>query len=71
MAPEVDNASDKAPFSVFKADIYSLGVCLHLLLFGEYPNSSGKEEKANTQNSFNESDITMSDNESGECANKD
>lgn len=26
MAPEVDKASDKAPFSVFKADIFSLGV---------------------------------------------
>ena len=71
MAPEVDNASDKAPFNVFKADIYSLGVCLHLLLFGEYPNSSAKDEKNCTQNSSNGSDVTMSDNESGECSNKD
>ena len=71
MAPEVDKASDKAPFNVFKADIYSLGVCLHLLLFGEYPNSSFNEEKSNTHNSSIESDVTMSDNESKECSNKE
>lgn len=39
MAAEVENASDKAPFNVFKADIFSLGVCLHLLVFGEYPTN--------------------------------
>ena len=71
MAPEVDKASDKAPFNVFKADIYSLGVWLHLLLFGEYPTSSFNEEKINTQNSSNDTDMTMSDNESNECSNKE
>ena len=42
-----------------------------MLLFGEYPNSSAKDEKNCTQNSSNGSDVTMSDNESGECSNKD
>jgi len=38
MAPEVEACvGKKTPFSPFKADIYSLGVCLHLLLFGEFP----------------------------------
>ena len=71
MAPEVDKACDKAPFNVFEADIYSLGVWLHLLLFGEYPESSFNEEKLSTENSSNESDITMSDNESKECSAKE
>ena len=71
MAPEVEKASDKAPFNVFSADIYSLGVCLHLLLFGEYPESKFNEEKVPTENSSNESDETMSDNESKECSIKD
>ena len=71
MAPEVDKASDKAPFNVFGADIYSLGVWLHLLLFGEYPESSFNEEKISTENSSNESDITMSDSELKECTAKE
>lgn len=38
MAPEVESASNKAPYDVFKADIYSLGICLHLMLVGAYPS---------------------------------
>lgn len=38
MAPEVANCvSTKRAYSPFKADIYSLGVCLFLLLLGEFP----------------------------------
>lgn len=41
MAPEVANASSKRPYNVFGADIYSMGVCLHLMLFGTYPSADG------------------------------
>lgn len=38
MAPEVENCNEtRKSYSAFKADVYSLGVCLHLLLFGEFP----------------------------------
>lgn len=37
MAPEVERATNEAPYNVFKADIYSLGICLHLILLGYYP----------------------------------
>jgi serine/threonine protein kinase len=46
MAPEVDKASTKAPYNAFKADLYSLGVVLHLMLFGTYPDSNQDEEKS-------------------------
>lgn len=71
MAPEVEKACDKAPFNVFSADIYSLGVCLHLLLFGEYPESKFNDEKVPTGNSSTGSDETMSDSESKECSIKE
>lgn len=44
MAPEVANASAKRPYNVFPADIYSLGVCLHLMLFGTYPSNDEDTE---------------------------
>jgi len=40
MAPEVRdlNVQDsKACFNAFKADVYSLGVCLFILLFKQFP----------------------------------
>ena len=37
MAPEVDRLEPGNTFDALKADLYSLGVCLHVMLFGEYP----------------------------------
>lgn len=44
MAPEVANCDSKRPYNVYPADIYSLGVCLHLLLFGTYPIADSDSE---------------------------
>lgn len=41
MAPEVNDHLSGEMFDAFKADIYSLGICLYVLLFGEFPQ---KEE---------------------------
>jgi serine/threonine protein kinase len=46
MAPEVEAVNEKAPFQVFRADIYSLGVCLHIMLLGVYPNTRDAEDKS-------------------------
>lgn len=35
MAPEVDRLEQGETFDAFKADLYSLGVCLHVMLFGD------------------------------------
>ena len=40
MAPEVNNLKKNENFDVFKADIYSLGVCLYILLIGDFPDHS-------------------------------
>jgi len=50
MAPEVENVSKKAPFQVFRADIYSLGICLHLMLLGCYPNEYDCDVKFRANN---------------------
>ena len=39
MAPEVANFSSKEEYDVYKADVYSLGVTIHLMLFGCYPGT--------------------------------
>lgn len=46
MAPEVERASMEAPFNVFNADIYSMGICLHLMLLGMYPEDTCQDEKS-------------------------
>lgn len=66
MAPEVDKATSDAPYNAFKADIYSLGVCLHLMLFGTYPDASQDEERSTRDCN---SDDEMTDNESYEAGN--
>jgi len=38
MAPEVNNLTEGKSFNTIQADMYSLGVCLHQLLFAEYPD---------------------------------
>ena len=39
MAPEVANFSSKEEYDVYKADVYSLGVTIHLMLFGCFPGT--------------------------------
>ena len=39
MAPEVIHKSSKSGFDSFKADVYSLGISLFVLLIGEFPNT--------------------------------
>ena len=40
MAPEVMNLRKGTEFDAYKADIYSLGVCLYILLIGEFPDQN-------------------------------
>jgi serine/threonine protein kinase len=40
MAPEVKNAEEGEGYSAKNADVYSLGVCLHLMVTGMFPQSS-------------------------------
>ena len=52
MAPEVRDFSLTSEFDVYKADIYSLGVTMYLMLFGQHPESeSGWWESSSTQGS--------------------
>jgi serine/threonine protein kinase len=43
MAPEVNKLSEGESFEAYSADMYSLGVCLHVMLFGEYPKDENLE----------------------------
>ena len=56
MAPEIEDKMNES-FHALKADIYSLGICLHLLLTGEFPN----KEKSEDTTSLCESVSTTSD----------
>jgi len=61
MAPEVDTCNDtKKSYSPLKADMYSLGVCLHLLLFGEFPTMN-EESNHSTLVSADEMDVDDSE----------
>jgi len=44
MAQEVMDASTETPYNVFPADIYAVGVCLHLMLLGTYPQTEEDSE---------------------------
>lgn len=61
MGPEVQRASSKAPYDVYKADIYSLGVCLHLLLFGTYPDTTFYDETIDQDTGTGESSYEQND----------
>jgi serine/threonine protein kinase len=39
MAPEISNLQKNEKYDALKADIYSLGVCLYLMLIGEFPDA--------------------------------
>ena len=47
MAPEIVNLKPGDTYNVFKADIYSLGVCFYLILFGEFPLKEDQETCSN------------------------
>lgn len=47
-------------FNAYQADLYSLGVCLHVLLTGEYPQREGQDSQyINTEGSSDESEASM------------
>lgn len=50
MAPEVADLTDRSEFDVYKADVYSLGVTMHLMLFGRHPDAD-ESEASSTQDS--------------------
>ena len=56
IAPEIEDKETES-FHALKADIYSLGICLHLLLTGEFPNKNKFDETTN----MCESESTSSD----------
>lgn len=70
MAPEIANLQKDEFYDATKADIYSLGVCLYILLVGDFPDT-----KVLNSNSFNTNESTLEDSyndESGfdEISNK-
>ena len=50
MAPEVASCALTETYDAYKADIYSLGVLLHVMLYGEFP-SRGDTETCSNYNS--------------------
>lgn len=40
MAPEISNLQKNDKYDALKADVYSLGVCLYLMLIGEFPDAN-------------------------------
>lgn len=62
MAPEITDTDRDDNFDAYTADVYSLGVCLNLLLTGQFPSENQMAMKYFTTNS---SDESMSD--SSEC----
>lgn len=51
MAPEVANQKSSESYNGFAADVYSLGICLFLLLLGEFPSTFGQDLSATTVDS--------------------
>ena len=49
MAPEVNNLLPGESFDAFKADMYSLGVCLHVMLFAEFPTNLNSSTNHSTE----------------------
>lgn len=76
MAPEVENSSSDSPYNCYKADIYSLGIVLHLLVFGQHPtaeliedNSTGIHESTDSEKVFTKDKMNSFQNSfvSAEC----
>lgn len=63
MAPEVEDFSRKDAFDVCKADVYSLGVTLYVMLYGSmWENGKGASGSASTFDTDNSDDIKSYDN---------
>lgn len=43
MAPEVNHLLPGEQFDAYKSDVYSLGICLYVLIFGEFPVKESDE----------------------------
>lgn len=52
MAPEVADLQKFGKYSAYKADIYSLGVCLYILLVGEFPDRKVLQSTSTSTNEF-------------------
>ena len=64
IAPEIETLENGKFYEGLKADIYSLGVTLHVLLTGELPNQSNKNKECSTFESVStKSDTSDSDSE--------
>ena len=55
MAPEITSNDRDDNYDAFSADIYSLGICLNLLLTGQFPSENQTMNKQFTTNSSTES----------------
>ena len=44
MAPEVNHLLYGETYDAYKADVYSLGMCLYVLLFGEFPVKESEDD---------------------------
>ena len=47
MAPEVASWTSTETYDAYKADVYSLGVLLHVMLYGEFPLRGDTETCSN------------------------
>mmetsp|Transcript_14542 Transcript_14542/g.14499 ORF Transcript_14542/g.14499 Transcript_14542/m.14499 type:complete len:151 (+) Transcript_14542:252-704(+) len=56
MAPEVRYLQEEETFDAYKADMYSLGICLFLMLFKRFPVYVEDMEYPETVNLFNENE---------------
>ena len=44
MAPEINYLLPTETYNAYRADIYSLGICLYVLVFGEFPVKDESED---------------------------
>lgn len=62
MAPELKDlkSSSKSQFNAYKADVYSLGVCLFVLLYKQFPQLRD-DLTPEMSNNYNQNVFTISD----------
>ena len=64
MAPEVQNKNSEEMIDASLADVYSLGVCLHLLLTGEFPGNNALEDEVSIETESSDNIANFSKNNS-------